>query len=152
MPPLSSYWQSVFNSSNLLVGVGLLSLPYTCKLAGWLAIPILILFATMTNYTAKLLGRIMEYQSGVKLRDGPGAYTIYGFADMGMVAFGNWGKHFMTVLFIVETFGYACVYIIIGGENLKSQLIRFEVSIIATFIHHRHTHYRILTVVATSRA
>lgn len=102
MPPLSGFWQSVFNSSNLLVGVGLLSLPYACRLAGWFTVFILFFFAWMTNYTAKLLGKIMEYQSSVKLRDGPGAYTIYGFADMGMVAFGNWGKYLMVLIFVVR--------------------------------------------------
>jgi len=108
------------------MGVGLLSLPYACRLAGWSAILILVVLAAITNYTAKLLGEIMEYQPSVKLRDGPGAYTIYGFADMGFVAFGDFGRYFMFVVFIVETFGYACVYIIIEGENLRTQLMHFD--------------------------
>eukprot|EP00281_Chroomonas_sp_CCMP1168_P028851 CAMPEP_0206244964 /NCGR_PEP_ID=MMETSP0047_2-20121206/18445_1 /ASSEMBLY_ACC=CAM_ASM_000192 /TAXON_ID=195065 /ORGANISM="Chroomonas mesostigmatica_cf, Strain CCMP1168" /LENGTH=561 /DNA_ID=CAMNT_0053670233 /DNA_START=129 /DNA_END=1814 /DNA_ORIENTATION=+ len=119
---LSTFWQSVFNSTNLLMGVGLLSLPYACKLSGWFGVVLLIFFSVVTNYTAKLLGKVMEYEPSVKLRNGPGAYTIYGFADMGMVAFGEPGRTFMWIVFVLETFGYACIYIIIESENLKSQL------------------------------
>jgi len=124
--PLSGFWQSVFNSTNLLMGVGLLSLPYACRLAGWMGVPILLLLAGMTNYTAKIIGEIMDYQPSQKLRDGPGAYAIMGFADMGSVAFGDVGKYFMFTIFFIETAGYACVYIIIEAENLKSQLMSWD--------------------------
>ncbi|KAJ1474294.1 hypothetical protein T484DRAFT_1911657 [Baffinella frigidus] len=73
-------------------------------------------------YSALLLGRIMDYVPKKRLREGPGAYTINGFTDMGMVAFGPVGKVFISCIFVVETFGYACVYFIIEGENLKHQL------------------------------
>ena len=65
------------------------SLPYTMRLCGWVGVPVLLFFSGFTCYTGKLLGRLMEYTPAVKLREGPGAYTMYGFHDMGYAAFGK---------------------------------------------------------------
>ena len=86
---LSSLPQSIFNCTNSLLGVGLLSLPYTMRVCGWLGIGVLFLFAAITHHTATLLGRIMDYRPERKLRNGPGAYTMNGFQDMGYAAFGQ---------------------------------------------------------------
>lgn len=86
---LSTLSQSVFNCTNSLMGVGLLSLPYTLRVCGWLGIVVLLFFAAITHHTGKLLGRIMDYTPKTRLRDGPGAFTMYGFHDMGYAAFGK---------------------------------------------------------------
>jgi len=91
-------------------------------LAGWFGLPVLLFFSMLTCYTAKLLGKILEHVPSKKLRDGAGAYTIYGFHDMGELVFGEYGKIFISVIFVLETFGYCCVYLIIEGENLEHQL------------------------------
>ena len=70
-------------------GAGGDSLPYTMRLCGWAGVLVLLFFAGFTCYTGKLLGRLMEHTPAVRLRDGPGAYTMYGFHDMGFVAFGE---------------------------------------------------------------
>jgi vesicular inhibitory amino acid transporter len=87
------------------MGVGLLSLPYTMRLSGWVGLILVGLVSAITCYSALLLGRIMNYVPKHKLREGPGAYTMYGFHDMGMVAFGTFGKVFISCIFIIETFG-----------------------------------------------
>lgn len=94
---LSSFNETLFNACNLLIGCGLLSLPYAMRLAGWFGAAVLLLFSALTCYTAKILGRIQEYVPAKKLRDGPGAYTIYGFHDMGELVFGEYGKLFISV-------------------------------------------------------
>jgi hypothetical protein len=123
---LSTFSETLFNATNSLVGIGLLSLPYALHLCGWLGLGILFCFAALTCYTAKLLGRIMDHtprqdhfhlhtdtnithtatgtvcacmcaSSHVratrarsrKLREGPEAYTMTGFHDMGFAAFGE---------------------------------------------------------------
>jgi hypothetical protein len=43
------------------------------------------------------LSSIQEYVPPKKLRDGPGAYTIYGFHDMGELVFGEYGKLLISV-------------------------------------------------------
>ncbi|KAL3481872.1 hypothetical protein BJX99DRAFT_253389 [Aspergillus californicus] len=50
--------QTVFNSVNVLIGVGLLSLPLAMKHAGWLLGLMFLLFAAATtSYTAKVLAK-----------------------------------------------------------------------------------------------
>jgi len=78
----SSFGQTAFNATNTLMGVGLLSLPYTLRLSGWFGVLLLVCMSALTRYTAKLLGRIMEYVPAEKLRDGPGAYAIHGLHDV----------------------------------------------------------------------
>ena len=89
---LSTLSQSIFNCTNSLMGVGVLSLPYTMRVCGWLGIAVLLFFAAVTHHTGKLLGRIMEHTPTTRLRDGPGAFTMYGFHDMGFAAFGAVGR------------------------------------------------------------
>ena len=103
----SGFWMTVFNATNVLMGVGLLSLPYTMRLSGWIGLFLVGLVSAITCYSALLLGRIMNYVPTKKLREGPGGYTMYGFHDMGMVAFGTVGKVFISCIFIIETFGYS---------------------------------------------
>jgi len=119
---LSSFGQTLFNACNVLMGVGLLSLPYAIRLAGWMGVGVLVFLSLLTCYTAKILGKIQDYVPSEKLRDGPRAYTIDGFHDMGQLVFGVYGKLLISVLFICETFGFCCVFLIIEGENLSHQL------------------------------
>jgi len=74
------------------------------------------------NYTGKLIAEIMEYQPSFKLREGPGAYTIIRFHDLGRVAFGTAGSLFVSAAFLGETFGYGCIYLIVEGDNLHKLL------------------------------
>eukprot|EP00287_Rhodomonas_sp_CCMP768_P019282 CAMPEP_0202818646 /NCGR_PEP_ID=MMETSP1389-20130828/8501_1 /ASSEMBLY_ACC=CAM_ASM_000865 /TAXON_ID=302021 /ORGANISM="Rhodomonas sp., Strain CCMP768" /LENGTH=160 /DNA_ID=CAMNT_0049491045 /DNA_START=145 /DNA_END=623 /DNA_ORIENTATION=- len=57
LPPLqlSSLSQSIFNTTNLLVGVGLLSLPYAMRLSGCLGLGILLFFAGALMLTLTLI-------------------------------------------------------------------------------------------------
>ena len=45
----SGFWSSVFNGTNVLMGVGLLSLPYTLRLSGWVGLLLLTLVAAITS-------------------------------------------------------------------------------------------------------
>jgi solute carrier family 32 (vesicular inhibitory amino acid transporter) len=58
--------QTVFNSTNVLIGVGILSLPLGMKYAGWLCGTIfLALAALVTGYTAKLLAKCMDVDASL---------------------------------------------------------------------------------------
>ena len=58
-----NFFQASFNAVNLLLGVGVLSLPFAVRTSGWaVAVPLLALLSVMTNYTGKLLGRCIEFQ------------------------------------------------------------------------------------------
>ena len=56
--------QTILNSTNVLIGVGLLSLPMGIKYAGWLlGTAFLLLSAVTTAYTAKLLAKVSNSTS-----------------------------------------------------------------------------------------
>ena len=58
--------QTIFNSTNVLIGVGLLSLPMGIKYAGWVCgLIFLALSAIVTAYTAKLLAKCMEIDASL---------------------------------------------------------------------------------------
>ena len=56
----STIYQTILNSTNVLIGVGLLSLPLGIKYAGWIVgLLFLCISAVVTGYTARLLGKCL---------------------------------------------------------------------------------------------
>lgn len=51
---------------------------------------------------------------------------MFGFHDMAHVAFGLKGTIMVSILFIGETFGYACLYMIIEAQNLMQVLGKYQ--------------------------
>ena len=69
--------QTIFNSINILVGIGLLSLPLAFKYSGWiLGTVMLVACGLVTIYTAKILARCMEVDQ-----------TLITYADVGWYLF-----------------------------------------------------------------
>ncbi|KAG7925721.1 hypothetical protein KL925_004131 [Ogataea polymorpha] len=63
----STPMQTVFNSINVLIGLGILSIPLAFRLAGWvMGAAILTLAALSTRYTAVLLGRIQTRNQSLR--------------------------------------------------------------------------------------
>ena len=74
--------QTIFNSSNTLIGVGILSLPLAFRYAGWiLGLFMLLTSAIVTKYTAGLLAKCIDVDS-----------SLANFADIAYVAFGSKGR------------------------------------------------------------
>ena len=91
----STLHQTVLNSTNVLVGVGILSLPFGIRYAGWaLGLPFLAVAAVTCVYTSRLLGRCMAVDR-----------NIVTFADLAYIAFGRVGSG---CIFMLEL-GIACV-------------------------------------------
>ncbi|KAK7373758.1 hypothetical protein VNO80_07178 [Phaseolus coccineus] len=96
-----SFTKSVINGTNILCGIGILTIPYAMKKGGCLSLVILLMFAIMCCYTGMLLIRCLESNVGLKT-----------YPDIGQAAFG-----------IVGRLGIAasCVeYIILVSDNLSS--------------------------------
>ena len=88
----STIYQTILNCTNVLVGVGLLSLPFGIKYSGWLlGILFLTISAAVTRYTASLLGKCLDSQ--------PNAIS---FSDLAGVCFGNKGQIAVGALFTLE--------------------------------------------------
>lgn len=102
--------QTIFNSVNVLIGVGLLSLPLAMKQAGWfLGLLFLIFAAVATAYTAKILARCLDVD--------PGLVT---YADLAYVSFGHHARLVVSVLFCLELIGACVALVVLFGDSLHA--------------------------------
>ncbi|KIW26648.1 uncharacterized protein PV07_06466 [Cladophialophora immunda] len=101
---------TVFNSTNVLIGVGILALPLGIRYSGWvLGLSFLTLAAIGTSYTARLLAKCLDSNTGS---------TTYG--DIAYLAFDSWGRHFVEALFILELTAANVALIILFADSMNS--------------------------------
>eukprot|EP00753_Platysulcus_tardus_P004763 PLAT12672.1.p1 GENE.PLAT12672.1~~PLAT12672.1.p1 ORF type:complete len:480 (-),score=146.65 PLAT12672.1:41-1456(-) len=110
MPHNAGVWATTFNATNMLMGVGILSLPFGMRTAGWLGGAVLLLMTIATAITARMLGRCFT-QLG-----------LASFPDIGEAAFGLKGRRLISVVFYGELFMAAVIYIILEATNLQHLL------------------------------
>lgn len=104
--------QTIFNSVNVLVGVGLLSLPLGLKYSGWL-VGMIFLFscAFVTKYTASILAKCLSTDD-----------SLITFIDLAYVAFGTKGQMITSVLFYLELIGACVALVILFADTLDAVL------------------------------
>ena len=102
--------QTVFNSINVLIGVGLLSLPLGLKYSGWL-IGLLFLFfaAIVTRYTAGILAKCLDVNP-----------ALIGFADVAYEAFGRKARFATGVLFTFELLAACVALVVLFADSLDN--------------------------------
>ena len=102
--------QTVFNSVNVLIGIGLLSLPLGFKYAGWLVSMVFLLFsAVVTSYTAKILAKCLDV-------DG----TLITFADLAYISFGPKARVYTSILFVVELIAACVALVVLFADSLDA--------------------------------
>ncbi|KAI0200511.1 transmembrane amino acid transporter [Astrocystis sublimbata] len=100
--------QTVVNSTNVLIGVGLLSLPMGLKYAGWIVgVIALVLCGLTTSWTAKLLARCMDLDP-----------TIITFSDIAYISFGRRARIATAVLFTLELLAACVALIVLFADSL----------------------------------
>ncbi|KAL1359770.1 hypothetical protein AAHE18_04G130900 [Arachis hypogaea] len=104
-----SFAQSVINGTNILCGIGLLTIPYAIKEGGWLSLTILILFSIICCYTGILLKRCLESNPGLKT-----------YPDIGQAAFGVVGRLGIAIFLYMELYAAAVEFITLMSDNLSS--------------------------------
>lgn len=104
--------QTVFNSTNVMIGVGLLSLPMGLRYSGWICGMIfLLLAAVVTAYTANILAKCMDCDA-----------SLITFADLAYVSYGQKARIATSVLFTLELLA-ACVALIVLFADTLDLLI-----------------------------
>ncbi|KAK5723070.1 hypothetical protein LTR17_014032 [Elasticomyces elasticus] len=102
--------QTIFNSVNVLIGVGLLALPLALKMSGWVPGLIFFCFAGIsTSYTAKLLAKCADVDS-----------SLITFADLAFVSFGPWARVFTSILFSLELIGANVALVVLFADSLDA--------------------------------
>ncbi|XP_010452051.1 PREDICTED: vacuolar amino acid transporter 1-like isoform X2 [Camelina sativa] len=115
---LCSFSQSVLNGTNVLCGLGLITMPYAIKESGWLGLLILLFFGVITCYTGVLMKRCLE--------SSPGLQT---YPDIGQAAFGITGRFIISILLYVELYAACVEYIIMMSDNLSGLFPNISLSI-----------------------
>ncbi|OPB46620.1 transTransmembrane amino acid transporter protein [Trichoderma guizhouense] len=100
--------QSIFNSINAIIGVGLLSLPLAFKMSGWvLGLIILTVTAAVTGHTANLLAKCMDYDA-----------SLITYSDLAYVSFGTRARIIVSALFTIELIAACVALIILFSDSL----------------------------------
>ena len=111
----ATFVQSCLNGVNILLGVGVLSLPYSMSVSGWwVGMGLLVSLSLITNYTGKVIGRLMGMSDQIR-----------SFPDIGRAAFGKSGQAIITVIFFIELFSACGMYLILCGDNLYALISPF---------------------------
>ncbi|KAI8804944.1 transmembrane amino acid transporter protein-domain-containing protein [Cladochytrium replicatum] len=109
----ASFWQSVLNTVNLLVGTSLLSLPYTLKTAGWIpGLALILLGAIATLYTTHLLRLALD---AVHHHRAPRS-----LGDLATHLFGPNVRFLITFAYVFELFACGVSYVIVVSDTLGS--------------------------------
>jgi vesicular inhibitory amino acid transporter len=102
--------QTVFNSANVLIGIGLLSLPLAMRYAGWvIGITVFVFSAVTTNYTAKLLAKCLDVDN-----------SLVTFADLAYVAFGSRARIVTSLIFTLELLGACVALVVLFADSLHA--------------------------------
>ncbi|KAF4998746.1 hypothetical protein FDECE_11729 [Fusarium decemcellulare] len=101
--------QSIFNSINAIIGVGLLSLPLALQMTGWIpGLVILSLTAAVTSHTSKLLAKCMDYDR-----------TLITYSDLAYVSFGTRARVVVSALFTLELVAACVALVILFADSLN---------------------------------
>lgn len=110
--------QTVFNSINVLIGVGLLSLPLGLKQSGWLiGMSFLVFAAITTRYTAGVLAKCLDID-----------HSLVTFSDLAWKAFGSKARIAVGLLFTLELIAACVALVILFADSLYALFPVFGVT------------------------
>lgn len=100
--------QTIFNSVNVLIGIGLLSLPLAMKQAGWLLGLLFLIYSAMTtSYTARILAKCLDVDR-----------TLVTYADLAYISFGQHARLITSFLFCLELLGACVALVVLFSDSL----------------------------------
>ncbi|KAK9380240.1 transmembrane amino acid transporter protein-domain-containing protein [Kockiozyma suomiensis] len=128
VPGRSTAPQTVFNSVNVLIGIGLLSLPLAISYSGWLiGIVFMCIAAAITLYTAKVLARCLDTDP-----------SLVTYADIAYAAFGARARLLTSLLFSLELLGSCVALVVLFADSIYTlmpgALSKTQLKILAFFI------------------
>ncbi|CAG8514119.1 1655_t:CDS:2, partial [Cetraspora pellucida] len=111
--------QSIYHFCNILMGIGILSLPLAFKYTGWIiGLSLLFFCMVVTNYTARLLIICLKYKEG-----------LYTYPDIAAIAYGEIARIIIFALFAFELVVMALASVNLIGDSLN--MIYPDISIVS---------------------
>ena len=106
----STFAQTVFNTTNLILGVAILGIPLAFKRAGLICgLLILTVSAVTTLWTARLIGRCLKHDRKIR------SYT-----DLAYAAFGPCGRLVVTTLVAIELTASSVAQTILFADGIAT--------------------------------
>lgn len=116
MGPLLTAAQVVFNLANIIMGVGVLSIPYALRQSGYFALVLIAVVISITTKTAKWIGSAMELASdSTEAALLPRAFWDFGF--LAEVAFGPRAAVTINVVTVLEIWLALVAFMVMNGGN-----------------------------------
>uniref|UniRef100_J3N147 Amino acid transporter transmembrane domain-containing protein n=2 Tax=Oryza brachyantha TaxID=4533 RepID=J3N147_ORYBR len=107
----ASFWRCCLNLSNVISGIGTLSVPYALAQGGWLSLALFAVVGAVCLYTGGLIDRCMRADRSVR-----------SYPDIGHLAFGAHGRTAIGAVMHVELYLIAISFLILEGDNLDKLL------------------------------
>uniref|UniRef100_A0A803MC54 Amino acid transporter transmembrane domain-containing protein n=1 Tax=Chenopodium quinoa TaxID=63459 RepID=A0A803MC54_CHEQI len=114
----TSFLKTVFNGINVILGNGILIVPYALAHGGWLSLILFIIIAGVATYTSLLLKRCMDVDPRIRT-----------YSHIGEYAFGNAGKVIVSIVLYAELYMATTSYLISEGDNLYKLFPGFSVGV-----------------------
>ena len=102
--------EALFNTTNMLLGVGLLGLPYAYSIGGFATTGVLLVLGLTTLMTGKWLAQCQ--------RAGPGG-LLRTYEDIGEHAFGLPGRWVVMLVLYTELIGTGSLFLILEADHLR---------------------------------
>jgi len=124
--------QAIFNLANIIVGAGVLSVPYAFKQSGYFTAVIILFVIYITDTTGKWIGSALALAGQTEAAKAV-PQSARNFAFLAEAAFGKRGRKFINFVTILEVW-FACVtFMIMNGGNAKILLPSVS-SVISIFL------------------
>ncbi|BFZ55305.1 hypothetical protein PYCC9005_002345 [Savitreella phatthalungensis] len=105
----STVYQTTFNSVNILMGIGILSLPLGMAYAGWFfGILLLAGSGAVTLWTATLLVKCMDRND-----------SLMTYADVAFYSFGVKARYWVSLIFSLELIAACTALVVLFGDSLS---------------------------------
>lgn len=102
--------QTIFNSINVLIGLGILSIPLAFHLSGWiLGILCISLAAFSTKQTAVILGKILDKHPNLK-----------SYQDIGVYCFGEEIGFVIMIIFMLDLLGAGISMVLLFADSINT--------------------------------
>jgi len=128
----ASFGQCTFNMANILMGVGMLGLPYIFKSAGWIGgFFVTLIFSSVAWRTSILLGREMngdprprwmfvDNDASMQTETSRMSKPIGSFPGIARAAFGQTGNFVLSFVLYFELFSCLCIFFVTLGDHLHT--------------------------------